>query len=106
MAQKFITKEILKKIPALYSQDGKCDDAVVYAKWFTPWSNWTWFATEFDPKTGTAFGLVVGLETELGYFNINEMQEINGPFGLKIERDMYFSSKTLREVKNEIGEAG
>ena len=103
MSQKFITKEILKKIPALYSQDGKGDDAVVYAKWFSPWSNWTWFDTEFDPKTGIAFGLVVGLETELGYFDINEMQEVNGPFGLKIERDMYFSPKTLREVKNEIG---
>jgi len=96
---KFITKEILKKIPPLYAQEKKGDDAIVYVKWFTPWSNWTWFATELNPEDGTAFGLVKGFEDELGYFNINELQKVTGPYGLKVERDMYFTPKTLREVK-------
>lgn len=100
--QKFITKEILNKIPKLYAQEKKGDDAVAYAKWFTPWSNWTWFATELDPETRIAFGLVVGHDTELGYFDLNEMQEIVGPGGLKIERDQDFRPKTLREVKENL----
>ncbi|KKN19808.1 hypothetical protein LCGC14_0941920 [marine sediment metagenome] len=100
--QKFITKEILNKIPALYAQEKKGDEAVVYAKWFAPWSNWTWFATELNPETGIAFGLVVGFETELGYFDINEMQELVMPGGLKIERDQWFSPKTLGKVKESL----
>jgi len=96
---KFITKAILNKIPALYAQEKLGDEAIVYAKWFTPWSNWTWFATELNPEDGTAFGLVKGFEDELGYFNINELQEIKGPFGLGIERDMHFTPMTLKEVR-------
>ena len=100
--QKFITRKILDKIPALYAQEKKGDEAVAYVKWFTPWTNWTWFATELNPETGIAFGLVVGHETELGYFDLNEMQEIVGPGGLKIERDQWFSPTMLRNVKESL----
>jgi hypothetical protein len=31
-------------------------------------SSWTWYSTEFDGED-LFFGLVVGFETELGYFN-------------------------------------
>lgn len=100
--QKFITKAILNKIPKLYAQEKKGNDAIVYAKWFTPWSNWTWFATELNQETGIAFGLVIGHETELGYFDLNELQEITGPGGLYIERDQWFTPKTILDVKKEL----
>lgn len=100
--QKFITKAELNKIPALYGQKGKGEEAVVYVKWFCPWNQLTWYATELDPNTGTAFGLVVGHETELGYFDINKLQAIKGKWGLKIERDMYFSPKTIAKVREEL----
>ena len=67
---KLLTKEIRKTVPELYSQEEKGDEAVAYIKFFTPWSNWTWYATEFD-REDTFFGLVIGLETELGYFSLN-----------------------------------
>ena len=44
--QMFITKEIADRIPKLYAQDGKGDEAIVHVKWFCPWSQWSWFATE------------------------------------------------------------
>ena len=99
---KLMTKEIEKKIPALYSQDGKDPkDVRIAVKFFTPWSNWTWFATE-GQKTEDGdwlfFGMVHGHEKELGYFNLRELQSVNGPFGLKIERDMYYGEHTLDEV--------
>jgi hypothetical protein len=84
--------------PNLYAQDGKGGDAIVYAKYFTPWSGWTWYMTEYDPQERTGFGLVVGLHTELGYFSFDEMEEISGPGGLKIERDAYFEPIPLRAV--------
>ena len=98
---KLLTKEILKKAPALYAQDGKKPDEIqVVAKFFTPWTNWTWFMVEYDPKSGDAYGYVVGQHAEMGYFNINELEKIQGPVGLKIERDRNFSA-TLAEVKKK-----
>jgi hypothetical protein len=45
------------------------------------------------------FGLVDGLELELGYFWLSELKEARGHFGLPIERDLYYEPKTLRELQ-------
>jgi len=95
---KLVTDEIREVVPKLYSQEEKGDEAVSYVKFFTPWSNWTWYATEFDGEN-TFSGLVVGLETELGYFSLKELSEVTGPCGLKIERDLYFTPKPLSELR-------
>jgi hypothetical protein len=44
------------------------------------------------------FGLVVGLETEVGYFSLAEMRDIRGPGGLRIERDLWFEPQPVREL--------
>ncbi len=44
------------------------------------------------------FGLVDGFEKELGYFNLSELEEVTGPLGLPIERDLWFEPKTLEEI--------
>ena len=100
---KLMTKEILNKIPKLYSQDGLGGDAVIHVKFFTPDSSWTWYATEFDGED-QFFGLVDGLDKELGYFSLSELKSIRGPMGLPIERDMYFGQKKLDEVAPEMFE--
>jgi hypothetical protein len=92
-----LTKEVLKKLPPLYSQEEKGLDAVAVVKFFTPDSNWTWFATEFDGED-LFFGLVDGFEKELGYFRLSELTSVKGALGLPIERDMYFKPKTLKEL--------
>jgi len=94
-----LTKEILKNLPALGTTDGQGDQAVVRVKFFTPWAGWTWYATEYDPETRTFFGLVDGHEKELGYFNLDELEEVKGPFGLKIERDRGFAGVALSTVR-------
>ena len=93
-----LTKKNKADLPALDAQDGKGYDAIAYVKFFTPWSNWTWYATEFDPETGKFFGLVQGHEEELGYFMLDELKEVKGKWGLKIERDRHFKPTTLREL--------
>ena len=114
---KLLTKEILKSLPALYSQENVADPEVV-VKFFSPWSSWTWYATEgspvcgecgnydcTDPKHGQAgkdfmfFGLVDGDDAELGYFSLEELEGIRGPVGLKIERDLYWKPTPLSEVQ-------
>ena len=94
---KLLTKTIKKEVPKLYSQGEKGDEAVAYVKFFTPWSRWTWYATEFD-DVDTFFGLVDGFEKELGYFSLSELESTRGPFGLKVERDLYFNPIRLKDV--------
>jgi hypothetical protein len=91
-----VTKELSKKIPALYSQEFN-KDQVALVKLFSPWGNWTWYITE--KSDDICFGLVVGQETELGYFSLKELESINGPFGLKIERDKYFDPTPLSKLR-------
>ncbi|HQF36972.1 MAG TPA: DUF2958 domain-containing protein, partial [Candidatus Dojkabacteria bacterium] len=92
-----LTKEVLKKLPPLYSQEEKGLDAVAVVKFFTPDSNWTWYATEFDGED-LFFGLVDGFEKEIGYFRLSELKSVKGALGLPIERDMYFKPKSLKEL--------
>lgn len=98
---KLMTKEILNKIPNLYAQDGKGDEAVVYVKFFNPVGEATWYATEYDPETKTFFGWVELFqgEGELGYFTLDDLESVKLSFGMGIERDCYFGNPTLAEVK-------
>jgi len=95
-----LTAENRKDLPKLGSTE-KQHNPTVWVKFFCPWSNWTWYATEYDGED-TFFGLVVGFETELGYFSLAEIQEVTGPLGLKIERDIYFKPKPLSEITKSL----
>jgi hypothetical protein len=107
---KLLTKEISGKLPPLYSQDSKGGKAVVYTKYFTPSSNWTWYVTEGELVTDDSgkevdyrfFGLVDGHCKEFGYFSLSELESVNGPMGLPIERDLHWQPKTLEEIAPEM----
>jgi len=94
-----LPQEIAQQLPPLYSQEQQGDNALATIKFFTPWANWTWYASEYDPETGLCFGVVVGLEREYGYFSIEELEGIKGPGGLTIERDLYWKPKPLKECR-------
>jgi len=93
---KLLTKEIIKRLPELGSQDIKGLDAEAIIKFFTPDSNWTWYASEYS--NGIFFGLVDGFVKEFGYFSLEELESVRGPLGLPIERDLYFSPVKLRDL--------
>ncbi len=95
---KLLTKAIEKKLPPLGATDGQGGNAVIQAKFYTPWAGWTWYALEYDPETRVFFGLVDGFEKEYGSFSLDELESINGPVGLKIERDLYFGTPKISEV--------
>ena len=108
---KLLPKEIRETLPDLYAQDGKGGKAVVYVKYFTPSSSWTWYVVGGEQvldESGTHeidfrfFGLVFGHEKEFGYFLLSELEEVRGPLGLPIERDLHFTPKTLAEIVPEM----
>ena len=107
---KLLTQEIRKILPPLYAQEDKGGKAVAYLKLFTPDSSFTWYLTEGSPITDDCgnevdfhfFGLVDGLEKELGYVALSELQGVRGPLGLPIERDLWWKPKTLEEIAPEM----
>ncbi|MFH1853433.1 MAG: DUF2958 domain-containing protein [Candidatus Neomarinimicrobiota bacterium] len=73
-------------------------DLNIYVKFFTPWTHWTWYAYEYNPEDRIFFGLVDGFEMEFGSFSLDELDEVVGPVGLRIERDLHFGPKKLRDI--------
>ena len=65
-------------------------------KFFNPVGAATWLVTEMDPdENDYLFGLAdLGMGfPELGGISLSELQNYRGPFGLGIERDLYFEPK-------------
>lgn len=94
-----MTERLAVTLPGLYGQDGRGIRAIAYAHYCSPYTGWEWFMTEYDPETGEAFGLVKGIEAELGYFNVREFEELNRSKGMEIvERDLHFEPCELTEV--------
>ena len=79
-------------------------------KWFNPTGGGTWLISEIDSdNTDIAFGLCdLGMGfPELGSVSINELEQVVLPFGLKIERDLYFkASKTVSQYANDASNVG
>jgi Protein of unknown function (DUF2958) len=86
------------ELPALYATE-RTDDPMVQCKFFTPDSSWTWYVTEYSPLERMCFGLVDGLDKELGYFSLNELLAARGHLGLQVERDLWFTPCPLSKVQ-------
>jgi len=71
-------------------------EVMATVKFFCPWSNWTWYAAEFDGED-LFFGLVDGFEKELGYFSLSELESVTSPQWptLRIERDLHWEPTDL-----------
>ena len=103
---KLLTKEIEKKLPALYSRESGCDDPRFVVKFFDPIGSWTWYVLEGEKQEDgdwLFYGLVDGMEKEWGYFRLSELESIatksrtHRAIGLGIERDRYFSNESVKE---------
>ena len=104
-----LTKALRDKMPKLYANEEIGREAEVVVKFFTPDSGWTWYATEGQPvldEQGNEidfrfFGLVDSgtYYPELGYFMLSELETNRGPYGAKIERDMYYTPQKLNEIE-------
>ena len=95
--ENLMTDEMLERVPELYAQEeiALADKEVHAAYIITFRSNWTWYMTEYDRESGDAFGLVLGIEPEWGYFNLEELKELNAQ--RLILEDF---PKTFREIKD------
>lgn len=103
MYQKLLTAEIRSKLPKLGTYDGKDPkDIPIAVKFFSPYSGWTWYATEGEEVEGNwiFYGYVRGAEDEFGEFSLSELAEATGMGGKLplVERDMHFGKHMLAEA--------
>jgi len=88
-----------KSIPVFYSQENVADP-IAHCKFFHPLSDWSWFVVEYDPVERICFGLVHGLDEELGYFSLNELEGLN-VHGFEVERDEHWAPRPLSQCRKE-----
>ncbi len=114
--QQLLPQEVWSTLAPLGSTEDS-PDPLVTLKFFTPWTSWTWYATEGsaededgnivpfdDPRVSDVrfFGLVDGQECELGYWLLSELLAVRGPVGLVIERDIYWTATPLSVVRKRV----
>lgn len=99
---KLLPKDVAAKLPPLGATENE-DDPLVVVKFFSPYTGWTWYATEggISETTGeyVFFGFVRGFEGELGYFALSELEEATAFGGVPaVERDLYWKPAKLGDV--------
>jgi hypothetical protein len=101
---KLIPSTLLSDIPDLYDTEGQIDP-ILRIKLFTPDSCFTWYVIEISKSDiNTCYGYIVGLDSELGYFTLEELESIHGPLGLAIERDLSFKPTKFSSIKKSIND--
>ena len=75
--------------------NGRMPDAdhIPVVKFFNPFGQGTWLATELDEDGDILFGLADLGYPELGSWSLSEMAAIQLPFGMGIERDLHFEGR-------------
>lgn len=97
---KLLTKELEKRFACVGSQES-VKNPVIVAKFFNPQGAGTWYATEYDPNDKIFFGYVSIFGDwcdEWGYFSLAELESYVGPWGLGIERDLYWTETKVSTV--------
>ena len=101
---KLLTKEIERKLRKNAETKPRNMGNVPVVKFFNPCGAYTALFTELAADGDTLFGLAdLGMGyPELGYSSLKEIASVKvPPFGLGIERDMYFKTdKCLEEYAN------
>ena len=95
-----MTKTLERRFAQIGSQQGE-KDPIILAKFFNPAGAGTWYATEYDPQDRIFYGYVSifgDWNDEWGSFCLQELERYRGPFGLGIERDLYFGEQRASQV--------
>jgi hypothetical protein len=97
-----IPQTLLSDIPDLYETEETLDP-ICHVKLFTPDANWTCYIIEFSKENlDTCYGYTIGMESELGYFSLKELVSAHGPWGLKVERDLWFEATAFSQLKKSL----
>lgn len=97
---KLLTQKIKKQLPPLYATENE-EDQTIIAHFFSPMGKGDWYVIEGEEQDDgnyMFFDLVDLLCKEYGYFSLKELENIQLPLGMKIERDLYWTPKKVSEI--------
>ena len=94
---KLLTESIKAAAEKQYSKQSDMAQNVV-AKFFNPCGAGTWYLMNKHKDDDYCWGIVDLHEIEMGSFSMGELENIRLPFGLKIERDLYFEPMKAKDV--------
>ena len=100
---KLLTKAIINKATKQYSK-GSSREQMVVAKFFNPCGRGTWYLMNMDGDY--CWGICHIYEWEIGSFSIEELKGVTMPYGLKIERDLYFKPVKASELWTKLNNKG
>jgi hypothetical protein len=92
-------EKMIKNHFAQINSDGTKDFKAV-VKLFNPTGNGTWYLSELDPESNTAYGLCDLGTPEMGYVSLDELSNIKVSMGLGIERDRWFKPMEFERIIN------
>jgi len=95
-----MTKELEERFAQVGRQE-EVKDPTVIAKFFNPIGRGYWFATEYDPTDKIFFGYVSlfgDYNDEWGSFSLEELESLQLPMGMKIERDKGFQECPMSQI--------
>lgn len=101
---RLLDEALIKRFAEVGSQE-EVRDPLIIAKFFNPTGAGTWYATEYDPIRKEFFGYVSifgGGMDEWGYFSLDELMQYRGPYGIGIERDLYWDEIRASQVYPKI----
>ena len=94
---KLMTDKIAKQATEQYDKGSDMDQMVV-AKFFNPVGSWTWYLMNMADNGDYCWGIVDGFAVEMGSFSIKELEDLQLPLGMKIERDTLFEPMKAKDV--------
>ena len=98
---KLFTKDINQKLFAQYRIGSNLNNQKVVAKIFNPYGEGRWYLLNSDPNDPDYLWAIVqmGNEVEIGSVSRRELESVRiKPFGLPLERDIYFNERIAMEV--------
>ena len=99
---KLLTKEIKAKAEKQYELGSEMKDQDIVAKFFNPVGMGTWYLMNKSPEDGYCWGIVDLMAVEVGSFMIEELEDLELPMGMEIERDLYFKPRKAEELFEEL----
>lgn len=96
-----IPKDLLENIPDLYATE-ELENPICHIKLFTPDAQWSWYIIEISKEDqSTCYGFVKGMESEPGYFNLEEIKKVRGTLNLPVELDTSFNPTPYSIIKKD-----
>ena len=101
---KLMPADIRRQMPQLDStEEVPTDEKILAVKFFSPYSDWTWYGVEFDGED-MFFGYVEGFEKEWGYFSLDELAKTQlGGMVPAVERDTSFRPTKFGDLNKADG---